>query len=192
MKQLLIESQRITGERKMATLIDPERFNEFFAELRASSIELKLKVFLGVAVSCGARVTEALRLQVVDIDSQGYVRIKVLKKRSGKQQYRTAKLHPIVFEMVQEFIAMQGLRHFSKLFDFSRSWVHRKIKEHFGEHASSHTIARHSFFSFLLHNKGLSSEKVSKLMEVSQHVVAAYNHLNTKQELDNLFNAEAA
>ena len=191
MKQLLIESQRITGERKLATLIDPARFSEFFELLRESTLETKLKVFLGVAVSCGARVTEALRLQVSDIDSQGYVRIKVLKKRSGKQQYRTAKLHPIVFAMVQDYIAMQGLRHFSKLFEFSRSWVHRKIKEYFGEHASSHTIARHSFFSFLLHNRGLSAEKVSKLMEVSQHVVAAYNHLNTKEELDSLFDEVA-
>lgn len=182
MRDLLIKSQRITGGRKPITVIDPDKIEEFFQRLTDSDLSLPLKAFIAVSLSGGLRVSEALSLRPCDINDTGIAKIKVLKKKVPV--YREFQLHPIAQSLMGQ---LKGIKHYSRYFSFNRNTVYKQVKKIFGEGTSPHSIARHSHISYLLHTKNINHMKVARLMEVGSHVVASYNHLNTRNELKKIW-----
>jgi len=181
MRDLLIKSQRITGGRKPITVIDPSRVEEFFQRLRDSDLPLLLKAFIAVSLSGGLRVSETLSLRPCNI-SDGIAKIKVLKKKVTV--YREFNLHPIAQELLNQ---IKGVKNYARYFSFNRNTVYKQIKRVFGNGTSPHSIARHSHISYLLHTKNINHMKVARLMEINSHVVASYNHLNTRTELKKIW-----
>lgn len=184
MKDLLIQSQRVTGGRKPITVIDPSRLNEFFKRLADSDLGLQFKTLIAVSLSGGLRVSEALSVRPCDLDSD-IIKIKVLKKKVPV--YREFKLHPIAKTLLTKYRDTTPIKHFGKYFNLTRNQVYKLVRKTFGEGTSPHSIARHSHMSYLIHVKRLSQLKVARLMEVWPHVVASYNHLNTRKELKNIW-----
>jgi hypothetical protein len=94
-------------------------------------------------------------------------------------------LCPTALQIVKDYA--KNLNPFDLLFKMHRSTIHRHIKKHFGNDACSHSIARHSHISWLLHDQEISTEKVAVEMAMLTHVVDAYNHANIEVEQANRF-----
>lgn len=198
MRDLLIQSQRVTGSRKPIVVIDPDRINEFFERLEVSDLDLQFKTIIAVSLSGGLRVSECLSLSPCCVDGD-LVQIRVLKKakkdRNGNPTnptYRQFHLHAVAKRLLTQWAEARkkqhgGLKHFSKFFTVGRNNIYKRMVKVFGKGTSPHSIARHSHISYLLHVKGLNLMKVAKLLEVVPHVIASYNHLNTKKELEEIW-----
>lgn len=185
---MFLQTQRMSGKGSKITVIEPSQYLEFFLTLEVNeNMDPQFKAFLAIAVSGGCRVTEALSLKAGHIDSEGHFRIRVLKKRTEEPVTRPCMLSPVALEIVKDYIARLKIGTFENLFNMHRSTVHRHIKKHFGFNACSHSIARHSHISWLLHNLGISTEKVAVEMAMLTHVVDAYNHANIEVEQANRF-----
>lgn len=182
---MFLKTQRMSGRGSKITVIEPSQYLEFFETLKVTQMDPQFKAFLAIAVSGGCRVTEALNLKVGHIDNEGHFKIKVLKKRTIEPVYRPCMLCPVAFQIVKEYI--KDLNQFDLLFRMHRSTVHRHIKKHFGPDACSHSIARHSHISWLLHNQDIPTAKVAVEMAMLTHVVDAYNHANIEVEQANRF-----
>jgi hypothetical protein len=177
MKDLLIQSQRVTGTRKSITVIDPERINEFFERLEATDIDLQLKTIIAVSLSGGLRVSECLSL-TPDSIKENVARVRVLKKTKKDKKgnprnpvYRQFHLHAVASRLLNKWSEVRreqkgGLRNFTKYFTVGRNNVYKQIVKILGPGTSPHSIARHSHMSYLLHVKGLSQMKVARLLEV--------------------------
>lgn len=107
----------------------------------------------------------------------------VLKK--GSKLTRNCLVHPALAPLVKARIAM--VRQYDVLFPYSRKTVWRVVRRAFGDEACPHSIARHSFISWLLHEKKLTALEASRLVEVKVSTVEAYNHPNVKARLVDLF-----
>ncbi len=183
---MFLKTQRMSGKGSKITVIEPSHYLEFFEAIKADqSMAPEFKAFLAIAVSGGCRVSEALSLKAGHIDSEGHFRVKVLKKRTIEPIYRPCMLCPVAFQIVKDYV--KDMNQFDLLFSMHRSTVHRHIKKHFGSNACSHSIARHSHISWLLHNQEISTEKVAVEMAMLTHVVDAYNHANIEVEQANRF-----
>lgn len=183
---MFLKTQRMSGKGSKIVVIEPGHYLEFFLTLKVNeNITPEFKAFLAIAVSGGCRVSEALSLKVGSIDSDGHFRVKVLKKRTLEPVYRPCMLCPAAHQIVKEYLV--GRNAFETLFTMHRSTVHRHIKKHFGSDACSHSIARHSHISWLLHDQDISTEKVAVEMAMLTHVVDAYNHANIEVEQANRF-----
>jgi integrase len=207
MEDLLLQTQRVLGTRKPITIVNPIYYNEFFKRLRyASGVSLTMRALIGVALSGGLRVSEALSLRPCDFQlEEGFFKVRVLKKRKtitrtkrvGKtiekytlathKVYRECKLHPLAIELIREYLESQSLKHFEHIFNFTRKCVHDHIRKMFGPHACPHSIFRHSHISWLLHEKKTPDITVASIMELSPRIVANYSHANRKAELEKIY-----
>jgi hypothetical protein len=94
-------------------------------------------------------------------------------------------LCPDALGIVREYV--KDMHPFDPVFTMHRSTIHRHIKRHFGPDACTHSIARHSHISWLLHGQNLSNTKVGVEMAMLTHVVDLYNHANIEVEQANRF-----
>lgn len=196
---MFLQTQRMSGKGSKITVIEPSQYLEFFETLKNdSSMDPQFKAFLAIAVSGGCRVSEALSIRVGSVDSDGHFKVKALKKNrkkknkftgivthSDREVIRPCMLCPTAHQIVKEYC--KNLNPFDLMFKFHRATVHRHIKKHFGPNACSHSIARHSHISWLLHDQNISNVKVGVEMAMLTHVVDLYNHANIEVEQANRF-----
>ena len=203
LKDLLLESQRVSGTRKPITIVNPQKYNEFFEWLRDSDLRLQRKAFIAVTLSGGLRVSESLGLRPRHFDlEEGFFRFGVLKKKKkltrhkvfeGKEityhlrtnkVVRDAKLHPIARDILLKYIDSFGIKYNDRLFPFTRRAALNQIKSVLGPKGCVHSL-RHSHFSWLLETEMV--QKVAKLMEVQINVVPNYSHADKKALLNKLY-----
>lgn len=191
LKSYLIESTRLTGTRKAILVVDPAQFDSFIVAL-AESAECPepYRTLIGILVTGGLRVSEGLSLRARDFTEEGgklYFRSPVLKK--GSALHRTCRVHPSLVPLVKARLAT--VRHYDALFPISRKTVWKWVRKVFGTDACPHSIARHSYISWLLHEKKVTPHEAARVVEVKVSTVEAYNHPNVKKRLDDLFDEAA-
>lgn len=205
LNDLLLQTQRVSGTRKPITIINPEKYDEFFMWLKDADIRLWLKAVIAVCLSGGLRVTEVISLRKRDFDlDKGFFRLRVLKKKKklkrtrevdGKEEtyflnthavHRDAKLHPIAIYIVREYLKFSGIGHHDRMFQTTRNSVYKQIKNLFGKHSCVHML-RHSHISWLLHIKKLQLMTAADIMEITPAKLVSYSHADTKTELNRLY-----
>jgi integrase len=184
-----MKSQRVSSKvGKAAVIIEPTKWNEFFAMLKADVesgvLDYEFAAALAVSISIGARVSEMLSIKVRQIDlTNGNVEdIIVLKKRSPET--RMARLHPTALEIVREFIKLAKRRpHEFLVRSYDRHQMLYRVKKLMPT-TDNHAIARHSKFSFFVEKK-VDGVKIAKRMGLSDvNLAYKYVHLNTKRDLE--------
>lgn len=189
LKDFLIESTRLTGERRPITVVDPQKFDAFIKAIPQSNEMVKTyKVLLACLITGGLRVSEGLKLRKWDFFEEGgqlYFRSVVLKK--GSKLKRICLVHPALRPLVEA--RLEKLRAYDLLFNVTRQAVWQKFKSVFGADACPHSIARHSYISWLLHEKKISPLEAARVVEVKVTTVESYNHPNVKATLNNLYGA---
>jgi integrase len=203
-KQMLLKDQRVNGTRRHLIIINPAQFESFFTALRnCTELNLELKTFIAVSMSGGCRLSEALSIQKHKIDLvSGFIKIRVLKKRErirgskgllidAAKVTREFKLHPIAQALLNDYLAGRSIQNYQRIFNLAPSTIKAAIVRVFGKGACNHSIARHSYISYLLHHKHFSVEAVAKLMCIGERVIASYNHLNVRETLDSVFEVAA-
>lgn len=203
-QQMLLKDQRVNGTRRHLIIIDPSQFEAFFGALRDSTeLNLELKTFIAVSMSGGCRLSEALSIQRNKVDlNTGFIKIRVLKKRErirgskgllidAAKVTREFKLHPIAQALLNDYLSSHSVQNYQRIFSLAPSTIKATIVRVFGKGACNHSIARHSYISYLLHHKNFSVEAVAKLMCIGERVVASYNHLNVRETLENVFEVAA-
>jgi len=186
LSKFLIESTRLTGTRKAIRVVDPERFEQFLIALSESDLEDK--ALIGILVTGGLRVSEGLSLRKRDFFAENgklYFKSPVLKKGSALR--RIVLVHPKLKPTIEQ--ALGKVRQYDLVFKVSRKTVWTHIKKIFGADACPHSIARHSYISWLLHEKKLSAHEAARVVEVKVSTIEAYNHPNVKKKLGELFGA---
>jgi len=186
MKQFLIESTRLTGTRKPIRVIDPERFEDFIKALSQSDLPESEKLMVGILVTGGLRVSEGLGLRKWDFTEEDgllYFKSNVLKKGSALK--RLVLVHPTLQPLIKKHL--DSIRKYDLVLNMNRKTVYTHFRKIFGEDACPHSIARHSYISWLLHEKKLSALEASRVVEVKVSTIEAYNHPNVKKRLSKLF-----
>lgn len=187
LKSYLIESVRLTGTRKPIRVVDPAQFIPFMEELaRTQECPEPYRTLIALLVTGGLRVSEGLALRARDFYEENgnlYFKSPVLKK--GSALTRTCLVHPSLVGIVKARLAL--VRQYDVLFPYSRKTVWKWVRIVFGEDACPHSIARHSYISWLLHEKKLTPHAAARLVEVKVSTVEAYNHTNVKAQLGDLF-----
>ena len=187
LKDYLIESTRLTGERRPITVIDPHRFNDFIQDIpKDDNLSKEYKALLSTLITGGLRISEGLALRKKDFFTDKgklYFKSNVLKK--GSKLKRTCLVHPTLKPLIEA--RLSKLRAYDLLFEMTRQSVWQNFKELFGEHACPHSIARHSYISWLLHEKKISPLEAARVVEVKVTTIESYNHPNVKATLNNLF-----
>lgn len=192
LKDFLIESVRLTGDRKPILVVDPAKFEAFISEVAGTEeIVEPYRTLIATLVTGGLRVSEGLALRKRDFFvDKGllYFKSPVLKK--GSKVKRTCLVHPAIQGIVQA--RLDEIRKYDVLFPVDRKTVWRVVNKAFGEAACPHSIARHSYISWLLHEKKINALEASRVVEVKVSTIEAYNHPNVKARLNNLFGIDAA
>jgi integrase len=199
MKHLTLTILRKSGQRRPITLLDPLKIEQAFAAIQAAPESLEIRTFLAVALSGGCRISEALALRPRDLDlAAGTFQVKVLKKRrsytsrhTGKelactQVLRTAGLHPVAIQLLQELTSLTKPKHFEHLFKVSNSTIDRAIARLLGESACAHSL-RHSHISWQAHVLGRSEMEVMESMEISRSALPTYFHVEKTRYAQNLY-----
>jgi integrase len=200
--QFLLHSQRVNGTRKPITIINPSQYHEFLAFLSSEqcNIDLLTKIVIATGLSGGFRVSELLSIKTsqVNLDTGIISNIKVLKKKSfvknnkgddipAHEVYRSALIHPSALPLIREYLNAYKSNESALLIPRKRNWIHTRVKELFGPASCSHAVFRHSFISYLLRVKQADTLGVVALMKISPQVIPAYSHVNTLEELKNLY-----
>ena len=189
LKDYLIESTRLTGERRPIMVIDPHRFNDFILAVpKSPDLSPEYKSLLAILITGGLRISEGLALRKRDFFKEKgklYFKSKVLKK--GSKLKRTCLVHPALQATVEAHLSK--FRAYDLLFKMTRQSVWQNFKDLFGEHACPHSIARHSYISWLLHEKKITPLEAARVVEVKVTTIESYNHPNVKATLDNLYGA---
>jgi integrase len=193
LKSFLIESVRLTGERKPILVVDPARFEGFIQEIATTTeIPEPYRTLIAILITGGLRVSEGLALRKRDFfmgdDGLLYFKSPVLKK--GSKLKRTCLVHPSIQPLVQA--RLDSVRHYDALFPYNRKTIWRVVNKALGDDACPHSIARHSYISWLLHEKKITALEASRVVEVKVSTIEAYNHPNVKARLKNLFGVKAA
>lgn len=190
LQSFLIESTRLTGTRKPIRVIDPERFEDFIKSLSQSEIPESDKLMVGLLVTGGLRVSEGLSLRKRDFVEDGgllYFKSNVLKKGSALK--RLVLVHPALQPIVQK--RLDNIRKYDIVLEMTRKTVYNHVRKIFGDKACPHSIARHSYISWLLHEKKLNALEAARVVEVKVSTIEAYNHPNIKKRLNKLFGGAA-
>lgn len=168
-------------------MVDPAQFDDFIAALsRTDEVPEPYRTLLGILVTGGLRVSEGLALRARDFFEEGgnlWFKSPVLKK--GSKLCRTCLVHPALVPLVKARLGM--VRNYDALFPYSRKTVWRVVRRALGDEACPHSIARHSFISWLLHEKKITPMEASRVVEVKVSTVEAYNHPNVRARLTDLF-----
>lgn len=187
LKDYLIESVRLTGERKPILVVDPARFEGFIEAIAVTDeIPEPYRTLIAILITGGLRVSEGLSLRKRDFFTENgllYFKSPVLKKGSALK--RTCLVHPSIQPLVQARLDM--VRHYDALFPYNRKTIWRQVNKVFGKDACPHSIARHSYISWLLHEKKITALEASRVVELKVSTIEAYNHPNVKSRLGNLF-----
>lgn len=186
--EFLIRSTRISGQRREITVIDPQNFEGFIKKLSESELSDEKKVLIGILVTGGLRVSEGLSLKKSDfMEEEGnlFFRSKVLKKSSKMR--RMVLVHPALQNLVRDRISK--IRQYDRVLNLSRKTVYNIFRRIFGKSACPHSIARHSYISWLVHEKKITSLEAARIMEIKVSTVESYNHPNVKKSLQRLFAA---
>lgn len=189
LKDFLINSVRLTGERKPILVVDPSKFEEFIKAIATTTeIDEPYRTLLATLVTGGLRVTEGLTLRKKDFFTENgllYFKSNVLKK--GSKLKRTCLVHPAIQNLVQK--KLDQIKHHDLLFPYHRKTVWRIVKQVFGDDACPHSVARHSYISWLIHEKKVPALEAARVVELKVSTIEAYNHPNVKARLNNLYGA---
>lgn len=192
LRDFLIESVRLTGDRKPILVVDPAKFEAFISEVAGTEeIAEPYRTLIATLVTGGLRVSEGLALRKRDFFvDKGFLYFKSPVLKKGSKVKRTCLVHPSIQGIVQA--RLDEIRKYDVLFPVDRKTVWRVVNKVFGEAACPHSIARHSYISWLLHEKKITALEASRVVEVKVSTIEAYNHPNVKARLNNLFGIDAA
>lgn len=197
-EHFFFESQKASSQKgTKIQILKSEMLTEFMNKIaNDNDIDIDTKIMIGLLLSGGARVSEALAINMRDISiksGQIIVKIEVLKLKTKTQ--REIVVHPALFSVFEKKIASK--RYNEQLFTeratkrsesktLSARQVNRNLKKYFGN-ISAHSF-RHANVAFLM-SKGLTHIQISSILKMSLRNVENYAHTQSVNTMSELFAA---
>ncbi|MEM1627709.1 MAG: tyrosine-type recombinase/integrase [Desulfurococcaceae archaeon] len=182
---------KVPGVKKPQARIDVLSDEELQSLLRVAKKPLD-RLILSLLISTGLRSRELLELRVEDVDFNRQV-LRVRSAKYGRERYVTAT--PEVFDMIDSWIKLNGLKPGDKLFSLTYSGLYKKIKT-LAKRAGIDTakirphVLRHTFATLAI-RKGMSLPSLQRLLGHSDiRTTQIYLHLtidDIKREYEEKF-----
>jgi integrase len=207
-EKFFFEGIRATSaKRKGVLVLHEEKIDEFFKALvEDKNIPDLNKLLIGLSLSGGLRVSEALNLKKENFDEEDgavFGNSIVLKTKIEYELRRDFMVYPRLVPMLEKLLkrkkphekifrerATKGAFGVKKIgFHMSRSKALYAIKKYLGEGFDSHSL-RHSNVSILMNSKHTDIE-ISKMLELSVRMVANYSHVNTRKKMRELYDSKS-
>lgn len=140
------------------------------------------RLFVLTCLSGGLRVEEGhsidKKTHFFEEDGHLFAEVQVLKKRKN-EEWRYIMLHPGATDFARQVLADKV----GPLFGWTSRTSLTRIKALFDVEGICNHSLRHSLFTYLLFEKQMTREEVSKLVHVSSKIVDVYAHLDEKRTL---------
>jgi integrase len=202
-KDFFYQGRRATSkEGKSVVVIKEEKIKNFFETLvNDNSIPDLNKLLIGICLSGGLRISEALAIKKKDIEIDGdniYITVTVLKKKLNYDLKRDIYVYPLLNTLInrfylktkpQEFIFKEREgRKVKKV--ITRQTALHAIKKYLGKDFDMHAL-RHSNVSLLM-NESFTDVEISKVLELSTKMVSNYAHVSARKKMRDLLQRKAA